>query len=100
MRGNEIGDRDVIRLDPDKAFGYTNRGAILDLMGEHDRAIADFNTAIRMDPAYPLNYVNRAGALLAKGNRAAALTDTRKALTMAPNFPPALDMMKKIEAKK
>ena len=40
----------AIRLDPDDACAYVERGSIYDDLGKYNIAIADFTTAIRLDP--------------------------------------------------
>ena len=40
----------AIRLDPDNAIAYNNRGSAYLYLGEYKSAIADFTTAIRLDP--------------------------------------------------
>jgi tetratricopeptide (TPR) repeat protein len=43
----------AIRLDPQSAFPYVNRGVAYDETGKHDLAIADLTEAIRLDPRLP-----------------------------------------------
>ena len=40
----------AIRLDPDVAAPYNNRGNAYGALGEYKSAIADYTTAIRLDP--------------------------------------------------
>ena len=55
--------------------------------------------AIKIDPTHPLHHVSRAMLLAEMGKRADAIAGLKKALAIAPNFPPALEQLKKIEAK-
>ncbi|MDA9968356.1 tetratricopeptide repeat protein [Salibacteraceae bacterium] len=49
----------AIRLDPDDASAYYNRGLAYDDLGEYKSAIADYTTAIRLDPDFASAYYNR-----------------------------------------
>ena len=44
------GFSEAIRLDPNDADGYYNRGTIYGLTGKPEKAIVDFTVAIRLDP--------------------------------------------------
>jgi tetratricopeptide (TPR) repeat protein len=70
------------------------------MMGEKKRAMADYDTALRLEPGHPINHVNRAMLLNDMGDTAGAMAGIRRALAIAPDFPPALEQLKKIEAKK
>jgi tetratricopeptide (TPR) repeat protein len=49
-----IADYDqAIRLDPDFALAYNNRGDAWNGLGNIDRAMADFDAAIKADPSSP-----------------------------------------------
>src|SRR5262249_16559641 len=60
------GDRDraiadyneAIRLDPENAMAFNNRGASYANKGDRDRAIADYNEAIRLNPNFSLAFTN------------------------------------------
>ena len=41
---------EAIRLDPQDAAAYINRGNANDYLGQHQRAIDDYDEAIRLDP--------------------------------------------------
>jgi tetratricopeptide (TPR) repeat protein len=43
----------VIRLAPNNADAYNNRGNAYYKKGDYDRAIADFEAGLRIDPNYP-----------------------------------------------
>ena len=61
---------ETIRLDPNNATAYGNRGMAYYGNSELDRAIADFDEAIRLDPGDATAYNNRGAARVAKGDPA------------------------------
>jgi tetratricopeptide (TPR) repeat protein len=50
----------IIRLKPDDARVYFNRGNTYAQLNKHEDAICDFTTVIRLDPSYTDAYYNRA----------------------------------------
>ena len=55
-----IADYDIaIRLNPDDADAYYNRGVAKGKLGQHFAAIADYDIAIRLNPDYADAYNNR-----------------------------------------
>ena len=75
-------------------------GSALSMLGERQRALADYDTAITLEPGHPINHVSRAMVLSEMGDRSGALLSLRKALALAPGFPPALEQLEKIQGKK
>lgn len=69
------------------AEAYRIRGHELSVNGEHDRAIADLDTAIRIDPSFPHAYTTRGLAYASKGDYARAIADCDRAIRMAPQMP-------------
>ena len=53
---------DAIRLKPDYAEAYCNRGDAYGKKGDRDKAIADYTEAVRLKPDYPIAYYNRGAA--------------------------------------
>ena len=49
----------TIRLKPDYATAYYNRGIAKDDLGQYFDAIADYDIAIRLKPDYATAYYNR-----------------------------------------
>ena len=49
----------AIKINPDFADAYVNRGAAYDDLGRHQEAIDDCNTAIKINPDYADAYYNR-----------------------------------------
>ena len=59
---------EAIRLQPDSAAAYYNRGLAKDALKRYDDAIADYDEAIRLQPdATPAAYYNRGAAKAAIG---------------------------------
>jgi tetratricopeptide (TPR) repeat protein len=82
----------IIKLDPQSALAFNNRGYTRMDKGEVDKAIADYTEAIRLDPKYVLAYQNRARAYEKKGDTDKAKADRAKAKELSaptPTSPPA-----------
>jgi tetratricopeptide (TPR) repeat protein len=75
----------AIRLDPNYATAYSNRGVAYKEKGDHDRAIADYSQAIRLDPNYATAYNNRGNAYSDKGDHDRAIADYSQAIRLDPN---------------
>lgn len=79
-----ISDCDTaIRLDPNKAAIYHNRGLAKALRGHHNEAIPDYDTATRLNPDYANVYYNRGIAKNALGRTNEAKADFQSALNLA-----------------
>jgi tetratricopeptide (TPR) repeat protein len=91
---DETGDLDkdiasysgYIRLNPNAALAFYNRGNTYEKKGDHDRAIADYNEAIRIDPKYALAFLNRANVYYEKGDYDRAIVDYNEAIRLDPKF--------------
>ncbi len=81
----------AIRLKPDYAEAYNNRGLAFALSSKREMAsaIADYDQAIQLRPEYAYAYNNRGVAYMASGQPDAALHDFDRALQLQPNFPQA-----------
>ena len=75
----------AIRLDPNNAKSYMERGTVYADKGDFDRAIADHNQAIRLNPNYALAYTNRGNAYYFKGDYDRAIADFSSAIRLDPN---------------
>ena len=51
--------RESIRLNPNNAEAYANRGITYRRIGDYDLALANFDKAIQLDPTIALIYHNR-----------------------------------------
>ncbi len=81
----------AIRHDPlsirDRAATYGNRGVLLNLMDEVDKAEADFKRAIRLDPALGDPYVNLGSMMIRKKQFEPAIEQISKGLELGMSFP-------------
>ena len=50
---------EAVRLDPQDAQAYNNRGAVYAELGDYPQAIADFSSAIALQPSFVPAYLNR-----------------------------------------
>ena len=75
----------AIRLKPDHAEAYNNRGAAKGWLGRYDDALADCDQAIRLKPDYAEAYNNRGNAKAELGRRDDALADYDEAIRLKPN---------------
>jgi tetratricopeptide (TPR) repeat protein len=71
-----------IRLSPNNATAFRNRGFLNMRRQRYDRAIQDFDEAIRLDPNVAAAFSGRAYALRFVGQYERAIADYRKALTL------------------
>jgi Flp pilus assembly protein TadD len=83
---NAIADfSQVIKLRPNDASAYRERGNAYADRGDYDRAIADYNQAIKLDPDYATAYTGRGAAYGGKKDYGRARVDSEKALQLDPN---------------
>ena len=73
---------EAIRLDPQNASAYNNRGSAYDDLGQYERAIQDYDEAIRLDPQYADAYANRAIAHTILGEEVAAQKNLARAVEL------------------
>ena len=76
----------AIRLDPDFAAAYNNRGAARYDKGDLDGALKDFDEAIRLDPDFAAAYNNRGAARYDEGDLDGALKDFDEAIRLDPDY--------------
>ena len=77
---------EAIRLNPDDAVAFTNRGLAHSRKGDYDQALADYDEAIRLDPKYARAFNNRGFAYSKKGDPDRAIADYSEAIRLSPNF--------------
>ena len=84
---NAIADyNEALRLDPEHAIAYHNRGLAWSQKAKYDNAIADYDNAIRLDPKYATAYENRGFALGVTGAYGKAIADYNEAIRLQPKL--------------
>ncbi|MEA1949708.1 MAG: tetratricopeptide repeat protein [Thermodesulfobacteriota bacterium] len=78
MKALELLNR-AIKLNPNDAINYNNRGVALYKLGRYQQAIKDFNQAIHLDPNDLYAYNNRGNTYYEFGKKNRACDDWRKA---------------------
>ena len=76
----------AIRLTPDEAAAYNNRGNAKNTLGLYKEAIGDYDEALRLKPDYAEAYSNRGVAKAALGRRKEAITDHDEAIRLKPDY--------------
>ncbi len=77
---------EAIRIKPDYADAYTNRGVARKAKGDLDGAIKDYTEAIRLEPDNAIAYNNRGVARKAKGDLDGAIKDYNEAIRIKPDY--------------
>ncbi len=70
----------------DLAWAYYNRGLAYLHLGDHARAIKDYDQALRLDPGFAIAYNNRGLAYNNVGEYRRAIEDFDRALRLNPGF--------------
>ena len=65
---------------------YNNRGSVYHTLGQHRRAIQDYDEAIRLSPQLAAAYNNRGGAYARLGQAANAKADQEKACQLDKQY--------------
>ena len=79
------GYSEAIRLDPQNAALYCNRGYLLGQQREFDKAIADFTEAVRLDPRDPIAYLHRGHAWSEQRQYDKAVADFTHTIQLNPH---------------
>ena len=74
----------ALRLSPEEAMIYNNRGNVLLELRHYAEAAKDFGQAIALSPAYGQAYNNRGNARFLLGDSAGAIADYTRAVTLMP----------------
>ena len=76
----------AIKLNPQMAEAYCNRGLAYSKKGKVERAIKDYNKAIELDPNDVSTYNNRGNAYRRKGKVHLAIEDYNKAIDLNQDY--------------
>jgi tetratricopeptide (TPR) repeat protein len=88
-----LGDyNEAIRLNPNAAQVFNNRGTVWAAKQEYDKAITDYNEAIRLDPNFAVAYFNRGIAWAAKHDYDKAIASYNEAVRLDPKYVYAYDV--------
>lgn len=77
---------EAIRLKPDFAEAYNNRGLACDDKDDFNGAIKDYAEAIRLKPDFAIAYNNRGNALDMIGDQQGAIKDYTEAIRLRPDY--------------
>jgi tetratricopeptide (TPR) repeat protein len=77
---------EAIRLKPDFADAFNNRGNTRYSKGEMDGAIEDYTEAIRLKPDHADAFHSRGLARVSEGDRDSAIKDYSQAIRLKPDF--------------
>jgi len=75
---------DLIKLYPDNAAGWSNRGNSKMSQNRPQEALADYDKSVELAPDYPDPYLNRGAALESLGRWDEAIADYDRVLAIAP----------------
>ena len=85
-KGSVLANDRAIRLKPDLAGAYSNRGNAKHALGRHEDAIADYDEAIHLNPTLVEAYSNRGVAKAGLGQYDAAVADYDEAIRLKPDY--------------
>lgn len=77
---------EAVRLDPENAVAFKNRGATRNKTKEFDLAIADFEHAIRLKPGFAAAFLFRGINRHLRGDVERAMVDYDEAIRLNPKF--------------
>jgi tetratricopeptide (TPR) repeat protein len=75
---------EAIRINPNYAYAYYNRGVAKSALGDIQGAIADYNEAIRINPNYAYAYYNRGVMKYELGDKQGAIADYNEVIRLNP----------------
>ncbi len=79
----------ALKLNPDLAEIYHNRGTLQNLLGKPESAIRDWDAALARNPDFTEAYFNRAGAKTTLGDFEGGIVDCNAAIERNPDAAPA-----------
>ncbi len=81
----------AVKLRPDFAEAWSNRGMLLQTLGRRTEALESFDRALTLQPDHVGLLNNRAALLQQEGRYQDALADYDRALALQPDYPEALN---------
>jgi tetratricopeptide (TPR) repeat protein len=78
--------REVTRLDPLRAAAFVNLGAVLNLLGQHDEAVAALRRGIQLDPQRVEAYYNLGLVYRRKGEADLSIAAYKEAIRLNPRM--------------
>lgn len=87
---------EAIRVSPNFALAYNNRGVAYVKLKQRELAFADFTEAVRHDQRVIAAWTNRADMFALAGRRQEAIGDYRKALDIDGNYAPAREGLRRL----
>ncbi|MBS9396055.1 MAG: serine protease [Dolichospermum sp. LBC05a] len=102
-QGAILAFNEAIRLNPNYALAYKNRGANRYALGDNEGAIADLNQALSINPNYALAYNNRGAVFHELGDKQGAISDFQEAAKLYQqqgknkDYKDALNIIRKLQ---
>jgi tetratricopeptide (TPR) repeat protein len=85
-QGAIIAYNEAIRLNPNLAEAYNNRGIVRNELGDKPGAIDDYNLALKFNPNLAKAYYNRGNVRNELGDKQGAIDDYTLAIKFNPNY--------------
>jgi protein O-mannosyl-transferase len=82
---------ETVRLDPENADAFNNRGSLNGMLENYEQALNDFNRAIKLDPEIEDGYYNRAVVKNILGDTKGAVKDYDMVIKQDPGDYMAID---------
>ncbi|BAS68351.1 tetratricopeptide repeat protein [Bathymodiolus septemdierum thioautotrophic gill symbiont] len=76
----------IVKLDPNDAYAFNNRGIVYASLKQFDKAIEDYDKAIDLNPKYAKAFYNRGNAYTHLKQFEKAIEDYDKAIDLNPKY--------------
>ena len=90
---------EVIRMAPEDARGWRNRGVIRLFKGDNKGGITDYDKALQYDSTDAYSWNNRGMAKKNLGDKKGAIADLKKALALQPSLQSARESLQSLGVK-